>query len=53
MNDADKVINYAITTAHLFFSLRHFGADDKSQIYDTMFNLISGKRLSINQILLF
>ncbi len=33
MNDVDKVIASAITMAHLSFSLRHFGSDDKSQIY--------------------
>jgi hypothetical protein len=33
MNDIDKVIASANATAHLFFSLRHFGSKDKLQIY--------------------
>jgi hypothetical protein len=35
MNDVVKVITSAIRTAHLFFSLQHFRADDKLQIYYT------------------
>ncbi len=35
MNDVDKDIASTIASAHLFFSLRHFGYDDKSQIYYT------------------
>jgi hypothetical protein len=35
-NDVNKVIASTIATAHLFFSLRHFRADDKSQIYYIM-----------------